>query len=108
MLIVASSPLPRPQRADTNTLTSSSPRQRATAPPPPPFDKILSIDKRHQTTGYGRVGPSADAGVGGEAMESILAVGERHVGDADEARSAAAAADADACAIAVLAARLSA
>jgi len=56
------------------------------------------------------VGPSADAGVGGEAMESISAGGERakYGGDADEARSAAAAADADACAIAVLAARLSA
>jgi len=54
-------------------------------------------------------GPSADAPVGGgEAMESISAVGERHVGDADEARSAAAAADADGCAIAVLAACLSA
>jgi len=56
------------------------------------------------------VGPSADAGVGGEAMESISAGGERakNVGDADEARLAAAAADADACAIAVLAACLSA
>ena len=49
-----SSPLLRQQRADANTLTSSSPRQRATAPPPPPFDKILSIDKRRQTTGDGR------------------------------------------------------
>ena len=39
-------------------------------------------------------------------MESISAVGESHVRDADEARSAATAADADACAIAVLAARL--
>ena len=40
------------------------------------------------------VGPSADAGVGGEAMESILVGGERakNGGDADEARSAAAAA----------------
>ena len=54
MLIVASSPLLRQQRADANTLTSSSPRQRATAPPPPPFNKILSIDKRRQTTGDGR------------------------------------------------------
>ncbi len=54
MLIVTSSPLLRQQRADVNTLTSSSPRQCATAPPPPPFDKILSIDKRRQTTGNGR------------------------------------------------------
>ncbi len=52
----------------------------------------------------------ADAGVGGEAIESILAGGERakNGGDADKARSAAAAATADAAAIAVLAARLSA
>jgi len=57
------------------------------------------------------VGPSADAGVGREAMESILAGGERaknHGGDADKARSAAAAAAADAGAVAVLADRLSA
>jgi hypothetical protein len=56
------------------------------------------------------VGPSADAGVGGEAMESISAGGERakNGGDADEARSAAAAAAADAVAVAVLADRLSA
>jgi len=56
------------------------------------------------------VGPSADAGVGGEAMESILASGERakNGGDTDEARSAAATAAADAGAIAVLADRLSA
>jgi hypothetical protein len=54
MLIVVSSPLLRQQRADANTLTLSSPRQRATATPPPPFDKILSIDKRRQTTGDGR------------------------------------------------------
>jgi hypothetical protein len=52
MLIVASSPLHRQQRADKNTLASSSPHQRATAPPPPRLDKILSIDKRRQTT-YG-------------------------------------------------------
>jgi len=58
------------------------------------------------------VGPSADAGVGGEAMESISAGGERakNGGDADEARSAAAAAttDADAVAVLVLADHLSA
>jgi len=56
------------------------------------------------------VGPSADAGVGEEAMESILAGGERakNGGDADEARSAAAAAAADAGTVAVLADRLSA
>jgi hypothetical protein len=38
------------------------------------------------------VSPSAGAGVGGEAMESILVGGERakNGGDADEARSAAA------------------
>ncbi len=56
------------------------------------------------------VGPSADAGVGGEAMESISAVGERakNGGDADEARSAAAAAAADPGTIAVLADHLSA
>jgi hypothetical protein len=86
MLIVASSPLLQQQRADANTLTLSSPRQCATAPPPPPFYKILSIDKRRQTTGDGRVGPSADAGVGGEAMESILAGGkrEKNGGDADD------------------------
>ena len=55
------------------------------------------------------VGPLADAGVGGEAMESILAGRERakNGGDADEARSAAAAA-ADTGAVAVLADRLSA
>ena len=52
MLIVASSPLLRQQRADANTLASSSPRQHATAPLPPPFDNILSVDKRRQTT-YG-------------------------------------------------------
>ncbi len=52
MLIVASSPLLRQQRTDANTMDSSSPHQRATTPPPPPFDKILSIDKRRQTT-YG-------------------------------------------------------
>ncbi len=52
----------------------------------------------------------ADAGVGREAMESILAGGERakNGGDADEAHSAAAAAAADAAAVAVLAACLSA
>jgi hypothetical protein len=54
MLIVASSPILRQQRAGDNTLTSSLPHQRATAPPPPPFDKILSIEKRRQTTGDGR------------------------------------------------------
>ena len=56
------------------------------------------------------VGPSADTGVGGEAMESILVGGERakNGGDADEARSAAAAAATDAGAVAVLADRLSA
>jgi len=56
------------------------------------------------------VGPSADAGVGGEAMESILAGGERAKNgrDADEARLATAAAAADAGAIAILADRLSA
>ena len=56
------------------------------------------------------VGPLADAGVGGEAMESISAGGKRakNGGDADEARSAAAAAAADAGAVAVLADRLSA
>ena len=58
------------------------------------------------------VGPSAGAGVGGEAMESISVGGERakNGGDADEARSAAAAAAAatDAGAVAVLADRLSA
>jgi hypothetical protein len=65
------------------------------------------------------VGPSADAGVCGEAMESISAVGERanNGGDADEARSfaaaaavvdaAVAAAATDAGAVAVLADRLS-
>jgi len=49
--------------------------------------------------------PLADAGAGGEAMESILAGGERakNGGDAAKARSAAAAAAADAGAIAVLA-----
>jgi len=43
------------------------------------------------------VGPLADAGVGREAMESILAGGERakNGGDADEARLAAVAAAAD-------------
>ena len=56
------------------------------------------------------VGPSADAGVGGEAMESISAGGERakNGGDADEAHSPAAAAAADAGVVAVLADRLSA
>ena len=54
VLIVASSPLLQQQHADANTLTSSSPRQRVIAPPPPPFEKILSIDKRRQTTGDGR------------------------------------------------------
>jgi hypothetical protein len=56
------------------------------------------------------VGPSADAGVSGEAMESIAAGGERakNGGDTDKARSAAAAAAADADAVAVLADRLSA
>jgi hypothetical protein len=56
------------------------------------------------------VGPSADAGVGGEAMESISAGGERakNGGYADEARSAAAAAATDALSVAVLADRLSA
>jgi len=56
------------------------------------------------------VGPSADARVGEEAMESISTGGERakNGGDADEARSAAAAAAADAGAVAVLADRLSA
>ena len=55
-------------------------------------------------------GPSADAPVGGEAMESISAGGERanNGGDADKARSVAAAAAADAAAVAVLVARLSA
>ncbi len=64
-------------------------------------------------------GPSADAPVGGEAMESISAGGERENNgrDADEARlvAAAAAVDvaataavADAATVAVLAARLSA
>jgi hypothetical protein len=50
MLIGASSPLLRQQCTDANTLASPSPRQCATAPPPPPFNKILSIDKRRQTT----------------------------------------------------------
>ena len=56
------------------------------------------------------VGPLADAGVGGEAMESISVGGERakNGGDADEARSAAAAATTDVGAVAVLADRLSA
>jgi len=56
------------------------------------------------------VSPSADAGVGGEAMKSILAGGERAKNgeDADKARSAAAAATADVGAVAVLADRLSA
>ena len=66
------------------------------------------------------VGPSADAGVGREAMESISAGGERakNGGYADEARSfataaavvdaAAAAAATDAGAVAILADRLSA
>ena len=56
------------------------------------------------------VGPLADAGVGGEAMESISVGGERanNGGDADEARSAAAAAATDAGGVAVLADRLSA
>ena len=56
------------------------------------------------------VGPSADAGVGGEAMESISVGGERakNGGDADEARSAAAAAATDVGAVVVLADRLSA
>jgi len=91
VLIVASSLLLQQQRADANTLTSSSPRQCAITPPLPPFEKILSIDKRRQTTGDG-VGPSEDAGVGGEAMESISVGGERAKNgrDADEARSAAA------------------
>ena len=64
-------------------------------------------------------GPYADVPVGGEAMESISAGGERvnNGGDADEARSVAAvatvdaaapAAAADAGAVAVLADRLSA
>ena len=77
-------PLLRQQCADINTLTLSSPRQRATAPPPPPFNKILSIEKRRQTTGDSdRLPaiawdvPSTDAGVGGEAMESISVGGER-------------------------------
>ena len=47
-------PLLQQQHANANTLTSSSPRQHATAPPTPPLDKILSIDKRRQTTGDGR------------------------------------------------------
>ena len=56
------------------------------------------------------VGPSADAGVGGEAIESILAGGERvkNGGYADKTHSAAAAAVADAGTVAVLADRLSA
>jgi len=56
------------------------------------------------------VGPSADTGVGGEAMESILVGGERakNGGDADEARSAATAAATDVGTVAVLADRLSA
>ena len=62
MLIVTSSPLLQQQHADANTLTSSSPRQRATAPPPPPFDKIISIDKRRQTTGDGRGRPIGGRG----------------------------------------------
>jgi len=51
------------------------------------------------------VDPLVDAGVGGEAMESILAGGERakNGGDADEARSAAVAAVTDVVAVAVLA-----
>ena len=55
-------------------------------------------------------GPSAYAPVGGEAMESISAGGERvkNGRDADKIRSATAAAAADAAAVAVLAARLSA
>jgi hypothetical protein len=100
----------RQQRADANTLTSSSPRQRATAPPPPPFNKILSIDKRRQTTGDGR-GRSIGGRGGWRRGNGIhLAGGERakNGGDADEARSAAAAATADAVAVAVLADRLSA
>jgi hypothetical protein len=49
-------------------------------------------------------GPSADAGVGGETMESISAGGERakNGGDADEARSAAAAAAVDVGTVAVV------
>ena len=56
------------------------------------------------------VGSLADAGVGGEAMESISAGGERakNGGGADEAHSTATAATADAVAVAVLADRLSA
>ena len=56
------------------------------------------------------VSPSADAGVGREAMKSISAGGERakNGGDADKARLAAAAAAADAGAVAILAYRLSA
>jgi hypothetical protein len=56
------------------------------------------------------VGPSADAGVGGEAMEPISVGRERakNGGDADEARSAATVAATDAGAVAVLADRLSA
>ncbi len=86
--------------------------------------KILSMDKGARLPArlpaiLAGDGPSADAPVGGEAMESILRGGERanNGGHADEARSvaaaaavdaAAAAAAADTAAVAVLAARLSA